>query len=45
MHLSATTSMHRNRVNRLLLPITTFVMAFDHLLAILHLQLGTKFIT
>jgi hypothetical protein len=45
MRLSTTGSMHRNRVNRLLLPFVVFVVAFDHLLAIFRLQLGTKFIT
>jgi hypothetical protein len=43
MRLSTTASMHHNRVNRLLLPFASFTVVLDHLLAIFHLQLGTKF--
>jgi hypothetical protein len=44
MHLPTTASMHRNRVNRLLLPFVAFTLVFDHLLIIFCMQLGTKFI-
>jgi hypothetical protein len=34
MRLSVTTSMHDHRISRLLLPIASFAMTFDHLLPI-----------
>jgi hypothetical protein len=45
MRLSTTTSMHNHQINKFLLPIIAFVMVFDHLLPILHLQLENKFTT